>query len=260
MENHRADRLFTDPWAAVLAGDEGAAWLAQRSPDSVMPIVPRTRFFDDYLQRIASQEAIQQIVLLAAGLDTRAFRLPWPAGSQVFELDQAGLLEFKEETLRAVDARPSCERRAIPVDLTGTWQAALLQAGYAPGMPSGWLLEGFLFYISTEQITQILDGVTNLAAPGSWLGFDIINSLVLTSPWTRAWVDMQASSGAPWIGSLDDPSAFLEERGWKVSLSQGGQPEANFGRWKLPVIPIRQPEMPHNWYVVAQKVLHAFSS
>ena len=79
------------------------------------------------------------------------------------------------------------------------------------------------------------------------------NSAVLTSPLTRPWVDMQASCGAPWIGSLDDPTAFLEERGWKVGLSQAGQPEANHGRWKLPVIPVTLPDMPHNWYVVAQK-------
>ena len=79
------------------------------------------------------------------------------------------------------------------------------------------------------------------------------NSAVLTSPLTRPWVDMQASCGAPWIGSLDDPTAFLDERGWKVGLSQAGQPEANHGRWKLPVIPVTLPDMPHNWYVVAQK-------
>jgi methyltransferase (TIGR00027 family) len=253
LESERIDHLFSDPWAAALAGEEGAAWLAQRTADSVLPIVLRTRYFDDFLQRITVREAIQQIVMLAAGLDTRAFRLNWPAGTQIFELDQAAVLRHKEQILRSSGAQPACEHRLIEVDLAGAWQAALVRAGFDSSRPSGWLLEGFLFYLPNELLTQILDEVSNLAAPGSWLGFDIINSVVLTSVWTRSWVEMQASLGAPWIGSLDDPSAFLAERGWEVVLSQAGQPEANHGRWSLPVIPVTQSEMPHNWYVVAKK-------
>ena len=210
-------------------------------------------FFDNFLQRITSQEAIQQVVLLAAGLDTRAFRLTWPAGMQIFELDQPAVMQYKEQVLRSLDAQLACGRKMIEVDLTNAWQASLVQAGFDLDRPSVWLLEGFLFYLPNERITQILDEVSDLAAPGSWLGFDINNSAVLTSPWTRLWVDMQASYGAPWIGSLDDPKAFLAERGWEVALSQAGQPEANHGRWKLPVIPVTQPDMPHNWYVVAKK-------
>lgn len=253
LESEREDRLFTDPWAADLAGEEGAAWLAQRSPDSVLPIVLRTRFFDDFLHRIAAQDAIRQIVLLAAGLDTRAFRLAWPAGMQLFELDQPDVLQHKERVLRSAGAMPACERRIIDVDLTSAWQTALLQAGFDPDRPSGWLLEGFLFYLPNEHITHILDEVSDLTAPSSWLGFDIINSAVLTFLWTRPWVEMQASYGAPWTGTLDDPAAFLDALGWKVVLSQAGQPEANHDRWKLPVIPVAQLDMPHNWYVVAQK-------
>ena len=85
------------------------------------------------------------------------------------------------------------------------------------------------------------------------MGFDIINSAVLTSPWTRPWVEMQAQSGAPWIGTLDDPRGFLAVRGWKTTLTQAGQPEANHGRWRLPVIPVTLPDMPHNWFVTAQR-------
>jgi methyltransferase (TIGR00027 family) len=253
LENDRADRLFADSWAAALAGEDGATWLADRSPDSVIPIVLRTRFFDDFLKRITTQEMVQQIVLLAAGLDTRAFRLTWPAGTQVFELDQPVVMYYKDKVLRSEGAQPACGRKPIEVDLTATWHEALVQADFDPGRLSGWLLEGFLYYLPNERVTQILDEVSNLAAPGSWLGFDIINSLVLTSPWTRPWVNMQASYGAPWIGFLDDPSTFLQKRGWEVVLSQAGQPEANHGRWKLPIIPVTQPDMPHNWYVVAQK-------
>jgi len=80
LEHARPDRLFSDPWAQALAGEVGAAWIAGRSPESVVPIVLRTRYFDDFLLRIAESENIRQIVILAAGLDTRAYRLAWPEG------------------------------------------------------------------------------------------------------------------------------------------------------------------------------------
>lgn len=83
-ESQREDRLLDDPWAVALAGEEGLAWLAQRPPDSVVSIVLRTRFFDDFLRRVAVEEGIRQVVLMAAGLDTRAFRLVWPEGTRLF--------------------------------------------------------------------------------------------------------------------------------------------------------------------------------
>lgn len=254
-ESMREDRLFNDPWAAALAGQEGQVWVEQQSADSVVPIVLRTRFFDDFLQRITFQNEIRQVVLLAAGLDTRAFRLSWPEQTQLFELDQPSVLKYKEQVLRSADAQPTCARQTIGVDLTTPWQEPLIQAGFEPHYPSGWLLEGFLFYLANERLTHLLDEVTCLAGPGSWLGFDIINSTVLTSPWMRQWVEMQASSGAPWIGTMDDPEKFLGTAGWKATLSQAGANEANYGRWPYPVIPITMPDMPHNWFVIARKEL-----
>ncbi len=100
---------------------------------------------------------------------------------------------------------------------------------------------------------HILDEVTSLAAPDSWMGFDIVNSLVMTSPLTRKWVEMQARSGAPWLGMMDEPEEFLSARGWKATLTQAGAPDANFGRWSLSVMPVNMPGMPHNWFVTAQK-------
>ena len=92
-----------------------------------------------------------------------------------------------------------------------------------------------------------------MSTPDSWLGFYIINSITLTSPYTRQWIEMQAQSGAPWIGTLDDPVGFLAARGWQASLSQAGAAGANYGRWHLPIIPVSMPDMPHNWFVTAQK-------
>jgi hypothetical protein len=85
------------------------------------------------------------------------------------------------------------------------------------------------------------------------MGFDINNSDMLTSPYTRAWVDMQTQMGAPWLGTLDDPESFLSARGWLATLTQAGQPDANYGRWTLPVIPTKMANMPHNWFVAAKK-------
>jgi methyltransferase (TIGR00027 family) len=252
-ESAREDRLFDDPWAAALVGEEGAEWIEHRSADSVVPMVIRTRFFDDFLQRICLQYAIRQVVLVAAGLDTRAFRLTWPEGTRLFELDQAPVLKYKEQVLRSAGARPACERQTIEADLTGPWKEKLIETGFDAQHPSGWLLEGFLFYLSNESVTHLLDEVTSLAARGSWMGFDVINSTMLTSAWTRQWVEMQANSGAPWIGTMDDPEGFLAARGWKASLTQAGAQDANYGRWPYPVIPTTMPDMPHNWFVSAQK-------
>ena len=253
LEHARPDRLFSDPWAQALAGEIGAAWIAGRTPESVVPIVLRTRYFDDFLLRIVEQYPIRQVVMLAAGLDTRAYRLPWPAGTRFFELDQAELLAYKAHVLQMAGANPAGALHSIPIDLSSDWPAALRQHGFDPAHPAVWMLEGFLFYLAEADLVKILDGVCQLAAPGSWLGFDCINSLVLTSPYTRKWVEMQAAQGAPWIGALDDPLGFLAERGWKADMTQAGAPEADHGRWTLPVFPVLMPGMPHNWYVTARK-------
>ena len=253
QETQREDRLFADPWAEALAGAVGAAWIAGRPANSVIPIVLRTRFFDDFLQRCMHEYNMRQIVMLAAGLDTRAYRLAWPPGTTLYELDRAVVLQGKQHILDQAGAQPACQRHAVSADLATAWRADLLGAGFEPGVPTGWLLEGFLFYVPNALITHVLDEVSDLAAPGSWLGFDIVNSAVLTSPLTRPWVEMQASQGAPWLGTMDQPVEFLAARGWEARLTQAGQPDANHGRWPFPVIPVGMPDMPHNWFVTAQR-------
>lgn len=252
QESARTDALFVDPWAAALAREEGMNWLAARPPGSGLPMAIRTRYFDDWLLRVAGETRIRQVVLLAAGLDTRAFRLAWPAGTHLFEVDKAAVLHDKAQALAAAGAQPACTRTVIEADLTAPWTASLLAAGFAAQQPAVWLLEGFLFYLPVAQLVEILDALSGLAAPGSWLGFDIVNAAVLTSPWTRPWVEMQAAAGAPWLGTLEDPVAFLAERKWMATLSQAGAADAHYGRWTLPVIPTTAQDMPHNWYVTAQ--------
>jgi methyltransferase (TIGR00027 family) len=218
------------------------------------PIALRTRFFDDYLTRVTGRDAVRQVVLMASGLDARAFRLHWPEGTRLFELDQPGVLRHKEQVLRSAGARPACARVVIPVDLTGPWTETLFGAGFDPAQPSGWLLEGFLFYLPNERLEPLLDAVTDLAAPGSWVGFDIMNRAMLTSEWTEAWIAMQARHGAPWIGTMDDPAGFLAARGWgEVTVTFAGLPGANYGRWPYPVAPITAPDIPRDWLVTGRK-------
>ncbi len=252
QESARPDALFRDPWAEMLAGPEGAAWLQSRG-GSVSPMVVRTRYFDEFLQRTVEQEAIRQVVLLAAGLDTRACRLEWPAGVCIYELDQPAVLHYKQHLLQTAGATLKCQRKTIGVDLGKPWQASLHTMGFDAHLPSLWLLEGFLFYLPDERIHSILTEVDSLAAPGSWLGFDCVNHATLTSPITKAWIEMQAREGAPWLGGLDDPEAALSALGWTAALTAPGMPDANYGRWTLPVLPLKMPDMPHTWYVTAKK-------
>ncbi len=252
-ETERDDRLFSDPWARDLAGPEGAAWIASRTPDSTVPIAIRTRYFDDWLTACGVGHGLGQFVLLGAGLDTRAFRLDWPTGTRLYELDRGPVLAAKARVLEAAGADARCARRAIAVDLATPWANDLLAAGFESATPTAWLLEGFLFYLSREAIALVLGEVSRLAAPASRIGFDIINGLVLDSPWTSAWVQMQAAAGAPWVGTMDDPVHELDRLGWTAALTQPGAPDASYGRWTLPVIPPTMPGLPHSWYVTAER-------
>jgi methyltransferase (TIGR00027 family) len=252
-ESQREDRLFNDPWARLLAGEEGKEWTERQSADRGASVIVRTRFFDDFLQRATVQHALRQIVLVAAGLDTRASRITWPEHTRFFELDQPHVLEYKEQVLTEAGAQPTCERKTLPVDLTTSWREALVQAGFQSQQSSVWLIEGFLHYLPNEHIARLLDEITSLAAPGSWLGFDIINGTMLTSPWTQSIVKSMTAAGMPWIGWIDDPEADLAALGWRATLAQPGEEGVHYGRWPYPAIPQMMPDMPRYWLVTAQK-------
>jgi methyltransferase (TIGR00027 family) len=138
-ETRRPDRLLDDPWAAALAGPEGEQWFAARAGSPALTdMIIRARFFDNFLQRVTGTGGVRQVVLLAAGLDTRGYRLSWPDWVQVFELDQPGVLDRKQHILDGAGAEPRCARRAVGADLTGRWTTALLDAGFDARALSGW--------------------------------------------------------------------------------------------------------------------------
>lgn len=126
----------------------------------------RTRYLDDHL----TEQDATQVVILAAGLDTRAFRLDWPQHCTVFELDQPPVLEFKQRVLNRIDARARCDRRTVAVDLREDWAAPLVEAGFDPTRPTAWLAEGLLPYLSPAAEKNLVALVNELSAPDSSIG------------------------------------------------------------------------------------------
>ena len=182
-ESSRPDRLFDDPLAIVFVeaapdafAEEEAAADAEvlGSLGAVFALygVIRTRFYDEYLVATC-RSGCRQAVLVAAGLDTRGFRLPWPAGVRLWELDQADVLAFKQRVLEERGAVPRCERWTVAVDLRADWTSALEVAGFDPGAPAVWLVEGLLTYLSAEESARLLLAITALSAPGSRIAFEL---------------------------------------------------------------------------------------
>jgi methyltransferase (TIGR00027 family) len=129
-------------------------------------IAVRTRFFDDFFTG-ATEDGVRQAVILASGLDTRAYRLRWPAGTVVYEVDQPQVIEFKTNTLANLGAAPTAERRAIGIDLRDDWPAALREGGFDVTQPTAWSAEGLLPYLPPEAQDRLFDNITALSAPGS---------------------------------------------------------------------------------------------
>ncbi len=245
-ETRRADRLYEDPYAARLVGEAGEGLLAEVRaatfpPDRprTLPSTPdynaiRTRFFDDFLQRAAREAEMTQIVLAPAGMDSRAYRLPWPGHLRYFEVDRPAVLAFKEQRLRGV--APRVDHRTVAVDLTAEdWESRLVAAGYDPSRPSTWLLEGLLYYIPEPDTHRMLERVAAVTAPGSRIAADIVNAAALTLPHMRGLLNVFAKWGCPWLFGSDEPEALFDRYGYEVRAVQPGEPAADFGRWPDPV-------------------------
>jgi methyltransferase (TIGR00027 family) len=126
----------------------------------------RTKYFDDYFRR-AADAGVRQVVILAAGLDSRAYRLDWPAATTIFELDQPQVLDFKRQVLAEHGDQPRAERREIAIDLREDWPQALRDSGFDPAKPSAWIAEGLLIYLPAAAQEQLFTGIDSLAGHGS---------------------------------------------------------------------------------------------
>ena len=133
----------------------------------------RTKFFDDFFTS-ATAAGLRQAVILAAGLDSRAYRLDWPAGTTVFEIDQPKVLEYKDETLRAHGATPAAALHQLPIDLRNDWPKALREAGFDDSVPTAWLAKGLLMYLPAEAQDRLFENITALSAPGSRVSVETV--------------------------------------------------------------------------------------
>lgn len=180
LEAQKPDPLAVDPYAEVFCRAVGGSWadvLDGKDPDHQLKTADfgehfvtfqgaRTRYFDEYFRR-AADAGVRQVVVLAAGLDSRAYRLDWPAATTIFELDQPQVLDFKREVLTGAGAQPRAERREIAIDLREDWPQALRDSGFDPAKPSAWIAEGLLIYLPATAQEQLFTGIDGLAGHGS---------------------------------------------------------------------------------------------
>ncbi|MGV0040241.1 class I SAM-dependent methyltransferase [Mycobacterium colombiense] len=186
IETEQPDALIRDPYARLLVNNAGAEvlWEAMLDPEVVAKIeaideesaarmqhmrgyqAVRTHFFDSYFAD-AVAAGIRQVVILASGLDSRAYRLDWPAGTTVYEIDQPQVLDYKTTTLAQSGAKPSADRREVAIDLREDWPSALRAAGFDPARPTAWLAEGLLMYLPAEAQDKLFTQIGELSPAGS---------------------------------------------------------------------------------------------
>ncbi|MGE2816782.1 class I SAM-dependent methyltransferase [Mycobacterium heidelbergense] len=180
LEAQKPEPLAVDEYAELFCravGGPAADVLDGKAPDHPLKTAEfgrhfvdfqgaRTRYFDEYFRR-AADAGVRQIVILAAGLDSRAYRLDWPAGTTIFELDRPEVLDFKREVLASHGLQPRAERREVAVDLREDWSQALRASGFDAAKPSAWIAEGLLIYLPADAQEQLFAGVDGLAGHGS---------------------------------------------------------------------------------------------
>jgi methyltransferase (TIGR00027 family) len=240
-ESRRSDRLLDDPFAAAfvaaapplfpdvpsLADDADLAALVEAG---ISGVAVRTRFFDEYLEAVCAA-GCRQVVLLAAGLDTRAFRLDWPNGVQLFELDLPEVFAFKEQVLAKEGARPRCDRRVVPVDLRGDWPHSLTASGFQPTRVSAWVAEGLLVYLSGEDAARLLTAVGDLSAHESRVSFDHDIPGQASTLRQAQEIDGMAEVAAMWHGGLTEhPAQWLDEHGWHADSIARDTLARSYGR------------------------------
>lgn len=252
IETHRHDSLAQDVYAEhfVRAAPACADWPVriQQVPDGdrnplwgrfARYFGLRTRVLDDFLVRSVRTSA-RQVVLLGAGLDTRAFRLDWPSDCVVFEIDRAGVLAFKHQVLRDLTATSKVKRVPVPVDLRADWVTALTTAGFDPAAPSVWLAEGLLFYLPGPVETYLIDTVDRLTTEGSALAFeaklekDLLeyrDSATYTATREQIGIDLLQLFDK---GPRPDSAGDLTAKGWSTSVHTPFDFTHQHGRGPLP--------------------------
>jgi methyltransferase (TIGR00027 family) len=277
--------LISDPFAQVFldaVGDGVWNWhAAPQLPAELIETEPelplqmqamvdymasRTAFFDTFFLD-ATRAGIHQVVILAAGLDSRSWRLHWPDGTTVYELDQPRVLDFKSSTLAEHGAGPACNRIAVPVDLRQDWPAALQQHGFDAGAPSVWSAEGLMPYLPAAAQDLLFDRVQGLTATGSRVAVEALGPTFL-DPEVRAkrrermdrirafMADMDPQREIPRTDELwyfearEDVGDWFRRHGWDVTVTPTDELMAGYGRRAAKAVEDR---IPGNLFVAAQR-------
>ena len=250
------DPLIDDPFAAPLVravgvdfftkmvdGDLDVPAQAQEAASAMTTVMAvRTRFFDDFfvdaVTNTASDAGIRQVVILASGLDSRPYRLPWPDGTVLFEIDQPEVIEFKTSTLAAIGAQPTADLRSISIDLRDDWPAALRTAGFDAGAPTAWSAEGLLIYLPPEAQDRLFDNITAISASGSRLATEYHpdagaaigqRATQIRKQWGDSGFDLDFAD-ISYAGDRSPVVDYLRARGWNVSARPRPEVFADYGR------------------------------
>lgn len=225
---------FADPLVRAVGSDTFVRLLdneIDRSDDPLLnrravneQITVRTRYFDDFFV-LATESGVRQAVILASGLDTRAYRLLWPAGTVVYEIDQPEVIEFKTRVLAGLGAQPATERRTVAIDLRDDWPAALLEAGFDPHARTAWSAEGLLVYLPPEAQDRLFDNIVALSAPGSRIATEHMDLRNIPSDWAQKLTERSQRLGSKinlaelfYTGDRNTAAEYLAAHGWQVDI------------------------------------------
>jgi methyltransferase (TIGR00027 family) len=219
---------------------DGAARSAGAMSRMADNMAVRTKYFDEFFLD-ATKAGIKQAVILASGLDSRAYRLTWPAGTVVYEIDQPQVIEFKTQTLAELGARPTADRRVVAIDLREDWPAALRAAGFDPEQPTAWSAEGLLGYLPPEAQDRLLDTITELSAPGSRFATESARNIEpgdedkmkermqqIAERWRAHGFELDMT-GLVYFGDRNEAAPYLAEHGWQLTTSSVGELFADNG-------------------------------
>ncbi len=236
-ETERRGGLFVDRFARVLAGPDGFAAAeeiaglsgAPRTADAPSMFALRTRFFDDHVLDAVTAGGIRQVVILGAGMDTRAFRLTWPAGTHLYEIDAASTFERKEPILGDLDARPRCERHLVVADLREEWCDWLLESGFAPAERTVWVVEGLIYYLPAGAAHRLLEDLATLSPPSSRIIVDVHHPMMRDLPALAGWRAALTAMGEQFLFFTEDGSALLADHGWDSDAYSVAEIGGQFG-------------------------------
>ena len=252
VASREADPLIDDPFAAPLVRAVGIDFFtkvvdgditfddrdksgAASMMTEVMAV--RTRFFDDFFTA-ACGAGIRQAVILASGLDSRPYRLPWPAGTVVYEIDQSDVIEFKTSTMAGLDARPTAALRTVAVDLRDDWPKALRDSGFDDTVPTAWSAEGLLVYLPPDAQDRLFDNITALSGPGSQLATEYHpdagasigeRTRALREQWSGHGFDVDIAD-LFYTGERTPPADYLAALGWQVGTRTRPEVFTGYGR------------------------------